>query len=178
MDDSASKISSPPREFALAGFVPASFAAQCAQLGRLDCGTPSFVSTSAVRHNGIISVAALHTAPGLVLPGQFRACDLVWFLTHTIHWKTLIKKDFKRLRPLTFKHYFPACHWVFSLRLKTCDNIKHVWVDCNAKTGKMLPLKQSGLSFMITKIMEEPKDSVNTNLIPTFRRFVFDFDIV
>lgn len=54
----------------------ASFAAQCAQLGWLDCKTPSFVSTSAMRHNRIISVAAL------VPPVSFRFMTLALYLQY------------------------------------------------------------------------------------------------
>lgn len=49
---SAPKISLPWYEFALS-FRLASFTTQCAQLGWLDCKTPSFVSTSTMRHNRI-----------------------------------------------------------------------------------------------------------------------------
>lgn len=67
---SAPKISLPGYESVLA-FGLASFTAQCAQLGRLDCETPSFVSTSAMRHKRIISAAAVHTVWETVLPVIF-----------------------------------------------------------------------------------------------------------
>ncbi len=78
---SAPNISSPWYEFALA-FGLASFTAQCAQLRRLDCKTPSFVSTSTMRHNRIhLRGSYAHTEWKIVLSVKFG------FMTLAFNWR-------------------------------------------------------------------------------------------